>query len=116
MAALGVGLALLGSAPNVIIAVVAGDGDRDRGRLHQRPLIAWLQARTPEQLRGRVMSVVMMGAVGLAPISLAASGVVIDLGAVTLLFWLAGGLIVAAAFAGFFMGLATLMQDTEPAG
>jgi MFS family permease len=115
MAALGVGLALLGSAPNVIIAVVLATAIGVGVGFTNVRVIAWLQARTPEQLRGRVMSVVMMGSVGLAPISLAASGVVIDIGAVTLLFWIAGGLIVAAAVAGFFMGLATLMLDTEPA-
>jgi MFS family permease len=114
MAGLGVGLALLGNAPNVIIAVVLATAIGIGVGFTNVRVIAWLQARTPEQLRGRVMSVVMMGSVGLAPISLAASGVVIDLGAVTLLFWIAGGLIVAAAVAGFFMGLATLMLDTEP--
>ncbi|HSM38723.1 MAG TPA: MFS transporter [Candidatus Limnocylindrales bacterium] len=116
MSGLGIGLALLGSAPNVPVAVaVATLIGLGVGFTNVR-VIAWLQARTPEQLRGRVMSVVMLGSVGLAPISLAASGVIIDVGAVTLLFWLAGGLIVAAAGAGFLMGLPRQMLDTKPAG
>ena len=43
-------------------------------------VIAWLQARAPEAMRGRVMSLLMLGGVGLAPISLAISGAIIDLG------------------------------------
>ena len=48
--------------------------------------IAWLQARIPDDRRGRVMSLVTLGSVGLAPVSLAVAGALVDLGAVTLLF------------------------------
>ena len=115
MAALGLGIALLGNAPSVPMAVVVATFIGIGIGFTNVRVIAWLQARTPEELRGRVMSVVMMGSVGLAPVSLAVSGFVIDFGAVSLLFWLAGGLVAAAALAGFFMGLPRLMLDTEPA-
>jgi MFS family permease len=108
---LGVALAMLGSAPDVFaataIAVAIGLGV---GFVDVRA-IAWLQATTPDELRGRVMSLVFLGSVGLAPVSLAVSGIVIDLGAVTLLFLLAGGVIVAAALAGVWMGLPSQMTD-----
>ena len=51
---------------------------------------------------------------GLAPISLAAAGVVVDIGAVTLLFWLAGALIAGAALVGLVTGAASRIQDVEP--
>ncbi len=80
-AGLGVGLALVGNAPSLWIADAAilfiGLG---AGFINVR-VIAWLQARTDEAFRGRVMSLVMLGGVGLAPFSLAISGVIIDLGA-----------------------------------
>jgi len=114
MAGLGIGLALLGNAPNVPIAVVIATAIGLGVGFTNVRVIAWLQARTPEDLRGRVMSVTLMGSVGLAPLSLAVSGFVIDFGAVSLLFWLAGGLIVTAALAGWYMRLPALMLDTEP--
>ena len=67
--AMGVGLALLGNVPTVLLAVVAmaaiGLG---AGFINVR-IVAWLQARTPEAMRGRVMSLVLLGAVGLSPTS-----------------------------------------------
>jgi len=77
-------------------------------------IVAWLQARTPEAMRGRVMSLVLLGAVGLSPISLAVSGVIIDFGAVSLMFAVAGAIVVAAALAGLFAGIPSQMTD-EPA-
>jgi len=65
-------------------------------------------------MRGRVMSLVLLGAVGLSPVSLAVSGVIIDFGAVSLMFAVAGAIIVAAALAGLFAGLPSQMSD-EPA-
>ena len=53
----------------------------------------------------------MLGAVGLAPFSLAMAGVIIDLGAVTLLFSVAGAIVVAAVLAGFYSGVPAQMTD-----
>jgi len=110
-AGLGVGLALIGNAPTLWLAVAAilfiGLG---AGFVNVR-VIAWLQARTDEAFRGRVMSLVMLGGVGLAPFSLAIAGVIIDLGAVTLLFSVAGAMVVAAVLAGFYSGVPDQMTD-----
>jgi len=112
--AMGIGLAFLGNVPSVILAVIAmaaiGLG---AGFINVR-IVAWLQTRTPEAMRGRVMSLVLLGAVGLSPVSLAVSGVIIDFGAVSLMFAVAGAIIVAAALAGLFAGLPSQMSD-EPA-
>jgi MFS family permease len=108
---LGVGLALVGNAPSLLIADAAilliGLG---AGFINVR-VIAWLQARTDEAFRGRVMSLVMLGGVGLMPFSLAISGVIIDLGAVTLLFSVAGAIVVAAVLGGFYSGVPDQMTD-----
>jgi MFS family permease len=113
-AAMGVGLTFLGNVPSVILAVAAmaaiGLG---AGFINVR-VVAWLQARTPEAMRGRVMSLVLLGAVGLAPISLAISGAIIDFGAVSLMFAVAGAIVVAAALAGLFAGVPSQMTD-QPA-
>jgi MFS family permease len=73
-AAMGVSLAVVGNVPNFILAVGAvGAIGFGAGFINVR-VIAWLQARAPEAMRGRVMSLLMLGAVGLAPLSLAISG------------------------------------------
>ena len=110
-AGLGLGLALIGNAPSIWVADAAilaiGLG---AGFVNVR-VIAWLQARTDEAFRGRVMSLVMMGSVSLMPFSLAISGLIIDLGAVTLLFSVAGAIVVAAVLGGFFWGVPDQMTD-----
>ena len=39
----------------------------------------WLQARTPQKVMGRVMSLLMIASIGLSPISNAVSGALIKL-------------------------------------
>ena len=75
--------------------------------------IAWLQSRIPDDLRGRVMSLVTLGSVGLAPVSLAIAGALVDLGAVTLTFLAAGAIVIAAAFAGIAWGVPATMVWPE---
>jgi len=76
-------------------------------------VIAWLQARTPEAMRGRIMSLLMLGAVGLSPISLAVAGAIIDFGAVSTMFWVAGVMVVVAALVGVVSGIPGQMGDPE---
>jgi MFS family permease len=114
-AAMGVSLALVGNVPNFILAVGAiGAIGLGAGFINVR-VIAWLQARAPEAMRGRVMSLLMLGAVGLAPVSLAISGAIIDFGAVSLMFTVAAAIIVAAAAAGVFAGVPSQMTDEASA-
>jgi hypothetical protein len=113
--AMGIGLGVLGSLPNVLLAVIVmaaiGLGS---GFVNVR-IIAWLQARTPEAMRGRVMSLVLLGAVGLSPVSLAVSGVIIDVGAVSLMFAVAGAIVVLSSLAGILAGVPSQMTDTPVA-
>jgi MFS family permease len=110
-AAMGIGLALVGNVPNVILAVAAmGAMGLGAGFINVR-VVAWLQARTPEAMRGRVMSLLLLGAIGLAPVSLAISGAIIDFGAVSLMFTVAGAMVVLTALAGFLTGVPSQMTD-----
>jgi MFS family permease len=112
--AMGIGLALLGYVPTVLLAVIVMAAIGVGSGFANVRIIAWLQARTPEAMRGRVMSLVLLGAVGLTPISLAVSGVIIDFGAVSLMFAVAGAIVVASALAGILAGVPSQMTD-EPA-
>ena len=58
----------------------------------------------------------MLSSVGLAPVSLAAAGALVDLGAATLMFAVAGGIILVAALAGVAWGVPGHMdREPEPA-
>jgi len=103
--ALGVGLILLGLAPSVGVALLVTVPMGLAGGLINVLLISWLQARTEAAMLGRVMSLVMLASVGLAPISLAAAGLLVD-GAVVPLFVGAGGIVLAAAAFGVVSGAA----------
>jgi MFS family permease len=119
--AMGVALGLLGIAPNVAIAfgllVAIGLG---AGFLNVH-IFSWLQARTAEGMRGRVMSLVMLGSVGLSPVSYALAGAFVDFGPVAFMFAAAGAIVVAASVVGFASGVAGTMtyaidRDTPAAG
>lgn len=113
--ALGIAEALVGLAPDMWVAMAIGAGIGVAiGFLNVR-VIAWLQARTPEGMRGRVMSLIMLSGVGLAPFSLAIAGALIDLGAVTLAFAVGGAIIVAAALVGLASGVPQQMADEAAA-
>jgi MFS family permease len=115
--ALGIGLALIGLAPTLAsaLAICAVMGLLV-GFINVQA-IAWLQTRIPEDLRGRIMSLVTLGSVGLAPVSLAIAGALVDVGAVTLTFVVAGAIVVAAALAGIAWGVPSqvVWPSEEPA-
>lgn len=69
--------------------------------------ISWLQTRTPPELMGRVMSVVMTGAMAVGPFSYAIAGVLVGVN-VELAFAVGGGLALLVAIAG--MASATVRQ------
>jgi MFS family permease len=106
---LGIAFGLLGVAPNVpVAAALAAAVGLGAGFLNVH-IISWLQGRTAEEMRGRVMSMVMLGSVGLAPVSYALAGLVVDLGPISLMFGVAGAIVVVAALAGFASGVAGRM-------
>ncbi|HEX6655356.1 MAG TPA: MFS transporter [Candidatus Limnocylindria bacterium] len=112
---MGLGLAIIGLSPNVYLTLAAGLLiGLGAGFINVR-VVAWLQQRTPEALRGRVMSLVLLGAVGLQPIGLGVAGAIIDLGAVSLMFAVAGGIILAAVTAGWLAGVPGQMLDEAAA-
>ena len=108
-AVLGICLALIGLAPSLPVALaIIGVMGVLIGFINVQA-IAWLQSRIPEDLRGRVMSLVTLGSVGLAPVSLAIAGALVDLGAVTLTFVAAGVIVIVAAIAGVAWDVPTQM-------
>jgi MFS family permease len=92
---LGVGLALIGLAPSVavvtglMLAMGLGVG------FINVIVVTWVQQRTETAILGRVMSLMMMASVGLAPFSLVLSGALIDVQP-TLVFVASGVLILVA--------------------
>ena len=62
---------------------------------------------------GRVMSLAMLAGIGVAPISMAVAGVLIDLDA-TELFVSAGVLVVLATIGAYRLGLAELFDTPRP--
>lgn len=93
----GTGLALLGLAPNTLsISLLVGAAAFGNG-IANVMLIAWFQGVTRPDMLGRVMSLIMFASAGLAPLSLALGGWLVDLNH-TLMFAGAGGLIVLTGF------------------
>ena len=99
---LGVGLTLLGLVPSVIwacvlmvfIGMIAG---------YTQVLVAtWLQTKSDPQMRGRVMSVVMLSAYGLTPLSYVLTGALTQHFSVSFMFRVIGiVLVIALAFCRF---------------
>ena len=92
----GTGIAVVGALPSFPPAAVAmGISGIATGVINTYGM-SWLQRRTTPEMQGRVMSLVMLASMGLTPIGYAASGAIANFNP-TLLFLLAGGMILAAA-------------------
>jgi hypothetical protein len=61
-------------------------------------ILSWLQRAAPAALQGRLMSLAMLGAVGLTPVSFIAAGILVEHGSRTL-FLAASALMVSASLA-----------------
>jgi MFS family permease len=61
-------------------------------------LITWIQRRIPQQMLGRMMSMIMFATVGTAPLSGLLAGYVIELTNLAFLYMITGGLVTLAAF------------------
>jgi MFS family permease len=107
---LGIGLALIGLAPNLVVALAIIAPMGVLIGLTNVQYISWLQRRTAGELLGRIMSLSMLASIGLAPISLAAAGALVDLGAATLMYGVAGGIVLVAALAGMAWGVPAAME------
>ena len=108
---MGIGLALIGVAPTIlaVMAIAAGIG-LAIGFVNVR-IVTWLQARAPEDMVGRVMSLAMMGGVIMSPLSLALAGLLVDIGAATPMFVAAGGLVILTTLAGIVWGVPRQMRE-----
>jgi MFS family permease len=113
---MGVGLATIGVVSSVPVALVVLAAIGVGAGFINVHVLSWLQARTAGEMRGRVMSLVLLGAVGLAPISYALAGAAVDLGPVPLMFAIAGAVVVAAGLAGFASGVGGQMIYGAEAG
>lgn len=111
---LGVALAAIAVAPSVPVALgilaVIGLG---AGFLNVR-IVAWLQARVESSMIGRVMSLLMLSSLGLAPISYAVAGALVDVHA-SLMFAVSGAIVVAAVGIGLVNGVGQRMREEATA-
>ena len=95
---LGLGLVVIGlSFSTPLTALVAATMGFANGYVVVG-FITWLQRRTPPQMLGRVMSLLMFASVGLQPVSMTLGGALVDLNA-TALFVGAGVLLTALVLA-----------------
>ena len=110
--AIGVGFSFMGVAPSV----PGGHAASVRwwawaSASPKRPHRGLAQARTPESMIGRVMSLVMMGGVVMSPLSLALAGVLVDLGAATPMYIGAGVLVIVTTLAAIAWGVPQQMRE-----
>jgi MFS family permease len=102
MSGLGIGLTLLGLVPNVIWACVLMAAIGITSGYLQVLVSTWLQTKSDPQMRGRVMSVVMLSAYGLTPLSFVLTGAVTQRVSVSFMFLVTGILLlIALAFCRF---------------
>ena len=111
---LAVGIGLTGFLDDVLVAVPLFAVMGVAAGWVNVTIIAWLQGRIEASMLGRVMGLVMFGSVGLAPVSLAAAGVLVDLDA-TLMFVTAGVVVLAAVTFGLVSGSVGRIGDPAPA-
>jgi hypothetical protein len=91
-AVMGLGLAAIGRAPNLILVTgIIGIIGMGSGFINIA-LSAWLQRRSEAEMLGRVMSLVVFASVGLSPISYTLAGALVDWD-LTWTFFAAGALV-----------------------
>lgn len=110
--ALGVGLTLLGFVPNVVWACVIMALIGVFGGYSQVLVATWLQTKSDPQMRGRVMSVVMLSAYGLTPLSYVLTGALTSI-SVSFMFIVTGiSLLLAIAIGAIGSSGRSLIQST----
>lgn len=93
---LGIGLILLGLVPNIIWACVLMAVIGVTSGYIQVLVSTWLQTKSDPQMRGRVMSVVMLSAYALTPLSFVLTGALTQHYSVSFMFFVTGVLLVIA--------------------
>ncbi|MGB0385483.1 MAG: MFS transporter [Ardenticatenaceae bacterium] len=78
---LGVGLALLAFVSSTQLAALVGLVTGTANGYVLVLFVTWLQARTPQAMQGRMMSLLLFASLGLVPISMALSGALIEMNA-----------------------------------
>lgn len=105
----GVGLAALGLAPGLGAASVIAVGMGAAAGYLGVVLVAWLQERAEPAMLGRVMSLVVLAAVALDPVSYAATGALLGIG-LTPLFAISGGLMALTALLAGSLGAVRALE------
>jgi len=101
ISAMGIGLAVIGIAPTLIIAASAALVMGTANGYSNILLITWLQHHIAPEMMGRTMSLIMFAAIGLNPVSTALAGALIGLN-ITLLLVCAGCLMTVFALSAAF--------------
>ena len=98
---LGIGVALLGLNSSVIIAAIICLILGIANGYVTIIFITWLQARTPPELLGRVMSVMIFFVIGLNPVSMALSGFFSNIN-ISMTFFISGVLMTIIVLLAYF--------------
>ena len=112
-ALLGVGLGLIGIAPDVLVVTVLMFAMGLGVGFINVSVVTWIQQRTDTAILGRVMSFMMLGSQGLAPFSLVVTGVLID--AQPTFVFVAAGLIILVAVGLGMLWRADRVLGADPA-
>jgi hypothetical protein len=111
------GVAVLGFAQSLLAAVVPAAVMGFAAGYLAVSFFTWVQARTPQRLMGRMMSLIIFASVGLVPVSQAASGAVAAWNLTALFVGAAALLTIVVARAWFVPSLRSmgLEMATDPA-
>ena len=111
---MGLGVALLGLSASTLPAALITLGMGIANGYTVIIFITWLQNRTPDAILGRVMSLMMLATQGLAPISNAIAGAVIDINLVGM-FLVAGGTMTVISLLAALNPLTRSLEDAPSA-
>lgn len=112
---MGIGLTLLGVSSSTSFAAVIGLAVGAFNGYILVFLITWVQSRPPEEVVGRLMSLLLFASTGLIPVSMALSGVVSRVD-VTGLLIVSGAVITLISFAMIFNPTVRAMEPATQAG
>jgi MFS family permease len=109
---MGLGLVLLGLVPNVIWACVLMVGIGMIGGYSQVLVASWLQTKSDPQMRGRVMSIVILSAYGFTPLSYVLTGALTHIGVSFMFVVIGTALLITLALCA--LSWSRRMLDSQP--